>query len=294
VSPRKGIILAGGAGTRLHPMTLVVSKQLLPIYDKPIVYYPLTTLMLSGIRDVLVISTPADLPRFRQLLGDGSKWGMSFSYAEQAEPKGLPQAFTIGKTFIGGGTSALILGDNFFYGTGVPALLRRASDRASGATMFLCRVTDPERYGVAEFDAKGRVVSIDEKPAAPKSKFAVTGLYFCDADVVAIADSLTPSKRGETEITDVLRAYLKQGRLEYEKLGRGSAWLDTGTPESLHDASAFVGAIEKRQGLRVGSPEEIAWRMGYINSEQLERLGSELGASGYGNYLRRLPSEDGS
>ena len=273
-------------------MTLVVSKQLLPIYDKPIIYYPLTTLMLAGIRDILVISTPADLPRFHQLLGDGGKWGLNFSYAEQATPRGLPDAFVIGRDFIGGGSSALVLGDNFFYGTGMPALLRRASERQTGATIFLCRVMDPERYGVAEFDSKARLIGIEEKPTAPKSKFAVTGLYICDSDAPTIAADLKPSARGETEITDLLRQYLANGRLGYEKLGRGSAWLDTGTPEALHDAAAFVGAVEKRQGLRIGSPEEIAWRLGYISSEQLEALGDAIGNGGYGQYLKRLPRDD--
>ncbi len=285
---RRGIILAGGAGTRLHPMTLVVSKQLLPVYDKPMIYYPLSTLMLAGIRDVLVISTPSDLPRFQQLLGDGVHWGMTFSYAEQATPNGLAQAFVIGREFVGSHDSALILGDNIFYGTGLVEQVRRAADLSGGATIFGYHVVDPERYGVAELDATGRVIGIEEKPAHPKSNYAVAGLYFYDSEVLDIAAGLQPSKRGEYEITDVNREYLRRGRLRMEIMSRGTAWLDTGTPDSLHDASSFVETIEKRQGLKIASPEEIAWRQGYIDDMQLDRLAAAHGKSAYGGYLARL------
>jgi glucose-1-phosphate thymidylyltransferase len=284
----KGIILAGGSGTRLYPVTQVVSKQLLPIYDKPMVYYPLSTLMLAGIRDVLVISTPQDTPRFAQLLGDGARWGMNISYAVQPSPDGLAQAFIIGREFIGDDMSCLVLGDNIFHGHDLSGVLRDAAAKRSGATIFAYAVHDPERYGVVEFDAAGRAVSLEEKPAQPKSRYAVTGLYFFDNDVLDIAASLKPSPRGELEITDVNRRYLEQGRLDVVTLGRGYAWLDTGTHESLLEASAFIETIERRQGLKIACPEEIAWRMGYIDDAGLESLAATLGKSSYGAYLREI------
>ena len=291
MSGRKGIVLAGGAGTRLHPCTLAVSKQLMPVYDKPMIYYPLSTLMLAGIRDVLVISTPQDTPRFEQLLGDGAKWGMNLSFAVQPHPGGLAQAFLIGDAFVGDADSALVLGDNLFYGQELGRELERASARTSGASVFAYPVNDPERYGVVEFDAAGRAVSLEEKPRQPKSRYAVTGLYFYDRDVVGIARALKPSARGELEITDLNRVYLERGRLDVHVLGRGHAWLDTGTHDSLLEAGLFIQTVERRQGLRVGSPEEVAWRKGWIDDEQLGRLAHELGKSSYGQYLARLPHE---
>jgi glucose-1-phosphate thymidylyltransferase len=288
----KGIILAGGSGTRLHPLTIVTSKQLLPVYDKPLVYYPLSTLMLAGIRDILVITTPRDASAFRELLGDGTSWGISLSYAVQPDPGGLAQAFTIGRDFIGSDSVALILGDNIFYGFGVGTGLRQLTAENVGATIFGYYVTDPERYGVAEIDAAGRVVSIEEKPRVPKSNYAVTGLYFYDQSVVEIASALTPSARGELEITDVNTEYLRRGTLRLEILGRGAAWLDTGTIDSLHEASSFVQTIEKRQGLKIACPEEIAWRMRYIDRAQLSRLATPLIKSGYGRYLQTLLERD--